>query len=180
MGRYFELFATFFKIGIFTFGGGYAMIPIIEREVITRRGWVDEREFYDLLTLAQSAPGPISLNTSVFVGYKMYGYRGALSALTGVVLPSFMILLVVAIFFAQVRENPIVDAAFRGMQPIVVAIMLAPVLGFTRGMHWSLMAVAAAVAMLIWHFGFSPVYMLIAGGAMGLAWAARCGKEVER
>lgn len=180
MGRYFELFATFFKIGIFTFGGGYAMIPIIEREVITRRGWVDEREFYDLLTLAQSAPGPISLNTSVFVGYKMYGYRGALSALTGVVLPSFMILLVVAIFFAQVRENPIVDAAFRGMQPIVVAIMLAPVLGFTRGMHWSLMAVAAAVAMLIWHFGFSPVYMLIVGGAMGLAWAARCGKEVER
>lgn len=180
MGRYFELFATFFKIGIFTFGGGYAMIPIIEREVITRRGWVDEREFYDLLTLAQSAPGPISLNTSVFVGYKMYGYRGALSALTGVVLPSFMILLVVAIFFAQVRENPIVDAAFRGMQPIVVAIMLAPVLGFTRGMHWSLMAVAAAVAMLIWHFGFSPVYMLIAGGAMGLAWAARRGKEVER
>lgn len=180
MGRYFELFATFFKIGIFTFGGGYAMIPIIEREVITRRGWIDEREFYDLLTLAQSAPGPISLNTSVFVGYKMYGYRGALSALTGVVLPSFMILLVVAIFFAQVRENPVVDAAFRGMQPIVVAIMLAPVLGFTRGMHWSLMAVAAAVAMLIWHFGLSPVYMLIAGGAVGLAWAARRGKEVGR
>lgn len=180
MGRYFELFRSFFKIGIFTFGGGYAMIPIIEREVITRRGWIGEKEFYDLLTLAQSAPGPISLNTAVFVGYKMYGYRGALSALLGVVLPSFVILLLVAMFFSQIRQNPIVDAAFRGMQPIVVAIMLAPVLGFTRGMHWSMMSVAAALALVVWHFELSPIYFLIVGGVAGLAWAAIWGKEVER
>ncbi|MBO5399622.1 MAG: chromate transporter [Alistipes sp.] len=180
MGRYFELFRSFFKIGIFTFGGGYAMIPIIEREVITRRGWIGEKEFYDLLTLAQSAPGPISLNTAVFVGYKMYGYRGALSALLGVVLPSFVILLLVAMFFSQIRQNPIVDAAFRGMQPIVVAIMLAPVLGFTRGMHWSMMSVAAALALVVWHFEISPIYFLIVGGVVGLAWAAIRGKEVER
>lgn len=180
MGKYLELFMAFFKIGIFTFGGGYAMIPIIQNEVITRRAWLSEREFFDLLTLAQSAPGPISLNTAVFVGYKMYGYRGALSALTGVVLPSFVILLIVAMFFSQVRNNPIVDAAFRGMQPIVVAIMLAPVLGFTRGMHWTLMAVAAALSLLIWYFGISPIYFLIAGGAAGLLWAARRGEEVER
>jgi chromate transporter len=180
MGRYFELFRSFFKIGIFTFGGGYAMIPIIEREVITRRGWIEEKEFYDLLTLAQSAPGPISLNTAVFVGYKMYGYRGALSSLLGVVLPSFLILLLVAMFFSQIRQNPIVDAAFRGMQPIVVAIMLAPVLGFTRGMHWSMMSVAAALALVVWHFEISPIYFLIVGGVAGLAWAAIRGKEVER
>lgn len=180
MGRYFELFRSFFKIGIFTFGGGYAMIPIIEREVITRRGWIEEKEFYDLLTLAQSAPGPISLNTAVFVGYKMYGYRGALSSLLGVVLPSFLILLLVAMFFSQIRQNPIVDAAFRGMQPIVVAIMLAPVLGFTRGMHWSMMSVAAALALVVWHFEISPIYFLIVGGVAGLVWAAIRGKEVER
>ena len=180
MGRYFELFRSFFKIGIFTFGGGYAMIPIIEREVITRRGWIGEKEFYDLLTLAQSAPGPISLNTAVFVGYKMYGYRGALSALLGVVLPSFVILLLVAMFFSQIRQNPIGVAAFRGMQPIVVAIMLAPVLGFTRGMHWSMMSVAAALALVVWHFELSPIYFLIVGGVAGLAWAAIRGKEVER
>ncbi len=77
MNKFFELFLSFFKIGLFTFGGGYAMIPIIQNEVITRRGWIAEGEFLDLLTLAQSAPGPISLNTSVFVGYKMYGYAGA-------------------------------------------------------------------------------------------------------
>lgn len=180
MNRYFELFCSFFKIGIFTFGGGYAMIPIIQAEVITRKGWIKEQEFLDLLTLAQSAPGPISLNTAVFVGYKMYGYRGALSALTGVVLPSFCILLLVAIFFSQIRQNPIVDAAFRGMQPIVVAIMLAPILGFTKGMHWTLIALAAAITLAIWYFGFSPIYLLIAGAVAGLVWAATRGKEVER
>lgn len=156
------------------------MIPIIQQEVITRRGWVDERDFLDLLTLAQSAPGPISLNTAVFVGYKMYGYRGALAALAGVVLPSFSILLLVAIFFSQIRHNPIVDAAFRGMLPIVVAIMLAPVLGFMRDLHWTMMAVAAAIALAVWHFGFSPIYLLLAGGAVGLLWAAYKGKEVEQ
>lgn len=180
MNRYFELFCSFLKIGVFTFGGGYAMIPIIQAEVITRKGWIKEQEFLDLLTLAQSAPGPISLNTAVFVGYKMYGYRGALSSLLGVVLPSFTILLIVAIFFSQIRENPIVDAAFRGMQPIVVAIMLAPILGFTKGMHWSMIAVAAAITLAIWHFGFSPIYLLIAGAAVGLLWAAARGEEVQR
>ena len=179
MNRYFELFCSFLKIGVFTFGGGYAMIPIIQAEVITRKGWIKEQEFLDLLTLAQSAPGPISLNTAVFVGYKMYGYRGALSSLLGVVLPSFTILLMVAIFFSQIRENPIVDAAFRGMQPIVVAIMLAPILGFTKGMHWSMIAVAAAITLAIWHFGFSPIYLLIAGAAVGLLWAATRGEEVQ-
>ena len=156
------------------------MIPIIQAEVITRKGWIKEQEFLDLLTLAQSAPGPISLNTAVFVGYKMYGYRGALSSLAGVVLPSFTILLLVAMFFSQIRHNPIIDAAFRGMQPIVVAIMLAPILGFTKGMHWSLIALAAAITMVIWYFGFSPIYLLIAGAVAGLAWAATQGKEVER
>lgn len=180
MNRYFELFCSFLKIGVFTFGGGYAMIPIIQAEVITRKGWIKEQEFLDLLTLAQSAPGPISLNTAVFVGYKMYGYRGALSSLLGVVLPSFTILLLVAIFFSQIRENPIVDAAFRGMQPIVVAIMLAPILGFTKGMHWSMIAVATAITLAIWHFGFSPIYLLIAGAAVGLLWAATQGEEVQR
>ena len=180
MNRYFELFCSFLKIGVFTFGGGYAMIPIIQAEVITRKGWIKEQEFLDLLTLAQSAPGPISLNTAVFVGYKMYGYRGALSSLLGVVLPSFTILLMVAIFLSQIRENPIVDAAFRGMQPIVVAIMLAPILGFTKGMHWSMIAVAAAITLAIWHFGFSPIYLLIAGAAVGLLWAAARGEEVQR
>ena len=180
MKQFAELFFSFFKIGLFTFGGGYAMIPIIQREVIDSRHWIEEREFLDLLTLAQSAPGPISLNTAVFVGYKMYGYKGALSALFGVILPSFLIILTVAIFFSQVRENPIVDAAFKGMRPVVVALILAPILGFTKGLHWTLISVAAVVAFIIWHFGVSPIYLLLAGAVGGALWVAIKGKEAQR
>ena len=147
-----DLFLTFFKIGLFTFGGGYAMISIIQNEVVRSRKWIAEKEFLDLLTLAQSAPGPIALNTAVFVGYKMYGYKGALTALAGVVIPSFSILLIIAMFFAQIRHNPIVDAAFRGIQPIVVAIMLAPVLGFVKGLHWILSALGQ---LWRWEYGIS-------------------------
>ncbi|MDO5497274.1 MAG: chromate transporter [Alistipes sp.] len=180
MKKFAELFWSFFKIGLFTFGGGYAMISIIEREVIRRKGWIEQKEFLDLLTIAQSAPGPIALNTSVFVGYKMYGYRGALSALLGVALPSFLIILLIAIFFAQFRHNPVVDAAFKGMRPAVVALIIAPILGFTKGMKWYLLAVAAAVALAVWYLGISPIYILLAAALIGLTIAARRGKEVEQ
>ena len=180
MNRYLELFWSFFKIGLFTFGGGYAMIPIIQNEVIRRRGWIEEHDFLDLLTLAQSAPGPISLNTSVFVGYKLYGYRGAVTALAGVVLPAFTVILLVAVFFASVRHNAVVDAAFKGMRPAVVALIIAPIAGFIKGMHWILVAVAAAVAVVVWYFAISPVYLLVAGAAAGALWAALRRKEVRR
>ena len=101
----FELFRSFFKIGLFTFGGGYAMVPLIEAEIIERRRWLPQGEFLDLLTLAQSSPGPIAVNTSVFIGYKVRGLRGAVAASLGAVLPSFLIILIVAIFFAGIRHN---------------------------------------------------------------------------
>ncbi len=168
----FQLFYSFLKIGLFTFGGGYAMIPLIEREVITNKKWIAESEFLELLTVAQSAPGPISLNTSVFVGYKMRGYAGALAAISGVVLPSFVIILLVAIFFSDIRYNPVVDAAFRAMRPAVVALIVAPVVGLAKGMRPWLVAVSAATALAVWWLGISPVYLLIAGAAAGLLWSA--------
>ena len=180
MQKFITLFISFSKIGLFTFGGGYAMIAIIQNEVITRRRWIEEQEFLTLLTLAQSAPGPISLNTSVFVGYKMYGYAGALAALLGVVTPSFIIILIVAIFFSQIRHNEIIDAAFKGMRPAVVALILAPVTGFVKGMRWWLMAISAAVALAIWHWGISPIYLLAAGAILGIIFMANRGKEVEQ
>lgn len=179
MARLTDILLSFLKIGAFTFGGGYAMIPVIQNEVITRRGWIAEREFVDLLTLAQTAPGPISLNTAVFVGYKCRGFLGALMAILGVILPSFLVILAVAIFFSEIRDNEWVDAAFRGMRPAVVALIVAPILGLTRGMHWALIAVAAATAVAVWYFAISPVWLLVAGALLGLLWAAR-GKEVER
>ena len=105
MQRLRTIFASFFKIGLFTFGGGYAMLPLIEQELIAKRGWIEHKEFLDLLTLAQSVPGPIAINTSVFVGYKMRGLKGAVAALLGSVLPSFVIILAIALLFADIRRG---------------------------------------------------------------------------
>lgn len=174
-----RIFLSFFKIGLFTFGGGYAMIPLIEHEVIRRRKWIPEPEFLDLLTLAQSVPGPIAANTAVFVGYKTRGMRGALAALAGVVLPSFAIILAIAVFFAGLRENPVVDAAFRGMRPAVVALIIAPVFHFIRGMRWGWIVFGAVVAVLIWRLGVSPVLLLLGGGALGIAWELWIAKRSQ-
>lgn len=174
------IFWSFLKIGAFTFGGGYAMIPLIQHEVINSRRWLSKGEFLDLLTLAQAAPGPIALNTAVFVGYRQRGYAGALAAVAGVVVPSFTILLLVAMFFADVRDNRWVDAAFRGMRPAVVALIVAPIAGLARGMNDWRMAIAAAVALLVWYFGMSPVWFLAAAALVGLLLAAYSGKGVER
>lgn len=163
-----SLFTTFFKIGAFTFGGGFAMIPLIEREMIDRRGWIARGDFLELLTLAQSAPGPIALNSAVFVGYKIAGYRGAFSAVAGVVLPSFVIILLIAIYFTDIRENRYVDAAFKGMRPAVIALIAAPILNLARGMGWWKIALAAIAAVIVWQLGVSPVWFIIAGAAAGI------------
>ena len=177
MGYLLDIFWSFLKIGAFTFGGGYAMIPLIQHEVINRRGWLSEQEFIELLTIAQTAPGPISLNTAVFVGYKFRRYAGALAAVTGVVLPSFVIILLIAMFFAGIRDNIWVDAAFKGMRPAVVALIVAPIVGLTKGMHWRGISIALATAVVVWHFGFSPIWLLIAGAIGGVMWIAAKGKE---
>lgn len=172
-----ELFWSFFKIGLFTFGGGYAMIPLIQREVIDTKGWIARDEFIDLLTLAQSAPGPIALNTSVFVGYKIRGYAGAVAAILGVVVPSFAIILLIAVFFSGVRDNLFVDAAFKGMRPAVVALIVVPVISLARGMHPAMYAVIAATAVAVWYFGISPVCLIAAAAACGIAWEIRLAKK---
>lgn len=170
MKQLWEIFWSFFKIGLFTFGGGYAMIPLIEREVIDRRQWIPSAEFLDLLTLAQSVPGPIAVNTAVFVGYKRAGMRGAAASLLGVVLPSFVIILLIALFFAGIRQNTVVEAAFKGMRPAVVALIIAPIISLTRGMHRGLIILAGCAAGLIWWLGLSPILILVVGAMIGIGW----------
>lgn len=137
------------------------MIPIIEHEVVNSRGWVNSQDFLDLLTIAQSAPGPISLNTSVFVGYKVSGYKGAFVAVTGVVLPCFLIMLFVVYGYSYINENQYVMAAFKGLRPIVVALMTAPVIRFCKSFKLYEYAIAVFVAILIWYFKVSAVYILL-------------------
>lgn len=179
MQRLRTIFASFFKIGLFTFGGGYAMLPLIEQELIVKRKWIEQKEFLDLLTLAQSVPGPIAVNTSVFVGYKIRGLRGAAAALLGTVLPSFVIILAIALFFADIRRNPVVDAAFKGMRPAVVALIIGPVFSLARGLHWTLYVVIAASALAIWYWGWSPIYVLAAAAGLGIAWELWIARKIK-
>lgn len=172
-----KLFTTFFKIGLFSFGGGFAMIPLIQREVIEKSRWIDEKDFLDMLVLAQSTPGPIAVNTAVFVGYKTAGVAGAIMATLGTVLPSFIIILLLALFFAEVRENRYVDAAFRAMRPAVVALIVAPLMGLVKGMKWYLAGVSAVVAVAVWYFGVSPIYFIAAGIVVGVVLAVVNGRK---
>ena len=172
-----KLFTSFFKIGLFSFGGGFAMIPLIQREVIERHKWINKQDFIDMLVLAQSTPGPIAVNTAVFVGYKTAGTAGAVMATLGTVMPSFIVILLLAIFFTEVRENRYVDAAFRAMRPAVVALIVAPLIGLVKGMKWYLMGVAAAVAVAVWYFGFSPAYLIGASLVIGVAIAVANGRK---
>ena len=175
-----SLFYSFFKIGLFTFGGGYAMIPLVQREVV-RKGWSLEDQFLELLTLAQSAPGPLALNTAVFVGYRVKGYRGVALPVFGIILPSFVIILIIAIYLHSFRDNHVVAAVFKGIRPAVVALMLAPVFGFSKGLGWKRGVLAVVAAFLVWYFSISPVYLIIFGALGGIAWGWwRLRRELEK
>jgi chromate transporter len=154
-------------------------------EVLYTRDIADE--FINQLTLAQSVPGPIALNTAVFVGYKTRGAKGALAALVGVVIPSFVIILLIALYFTDFKDNPTVAAAFKGMRPAVVALIAAPIINMARGMSWWKIAVALGAAVVIWLLGVSPIAFIIIGALVGIGWSFRSegatkdrGKEGER
>lgn len=156
------------------------MIPLVQREVV-RKGWILEDQFLELLTLAQSAPGPLALNTAVFVGYRVKGYRGVALSVFGIILPSFVIILIIAIYLHSFRDNHVVAAVFKGIRPAVVALMLAPVFGFSKGLGWKRGVLAVVAAFLVWYFFISPVYLIIFGALGGIAWGWwRLRRELEK
>lgn len=167
-----QLFWTFFKIGAFTLGGGYAMIPLVQREVVNHRGWMGEEEFLDLIALAQSAPGVIAVNTAVFVGYKIAGKRGVVMSVLGATLPSFLIILAIAMCFKHFRSNPHVEAVFKGIRPAVVALIAAPLYKMAKAakVTWKNLWIPVAAALLIWLAGVSPVLIILAAIVGGLGW----------
>ena len=118
-----ELFKTFFIIGFISFGGGYAMIPVIETEV-TAHNWMTTQEFTDIIAIAGMSPGPIATNSAIFVGYQIAGFPGAVVSALGMVLPSLMIILIVAAFFYKANKNPLVKSAFYGLRPIIVGLIV--------------------------------------------------------
>ncbi len=170
MKKYWELFLIFFKIGAFTFGGGYAMIPLIRNEIVMKKNWLHDDEFMDMLAIAQSMPGPIALNTALFVGNKKYGFKGSLFSGAGVILPSFIVILLVAVVFTQFKENPVVERIFKGIRPAVVALIVSPLLllGKSASVTWKNAWIPIAVALGVWLLNISPIYMVIAAILMGI------------
>lgn len=169
MGIYSQFFSTFFRIGLFTLGGGYAMIPLIEEEVVNKRKWIDREAFLDLLAVAQTIPGVFAVNMSINIGYRMRKTRGAVTCALGCVLPSFLIILAIALFFHSFRDNKTMEAIFKGIRPAVVALIAAPCIKLARSARITLSNVWLPVgaALLIWLLGVSPVYIILAVGIGG-------------
>ena len=165
----FDLFKTFFRIGLFTIGGGYAMIPLIEEEVANRHQWIKREEILDLIAIAQSCPGVFAINISIFVGYKLRRLRGALVSTLGTALPSFIIILLIAIFFRAFEDNRVVAAMFRGIRPAVVALIAVPTFRMAQSAHitWTNGWIPVACALAIWLLGVSPIYIIIIAGTAG-------------
>lgn len=151
---YFQLFSTFFKIGSFTFGGGWAMISIIQREVVEKRHWIKQEDFLDLLAIAQSMPGILAVNISTVIGDRLKGVKGSLAAALGTILPSFIIILMIAIFLTPdaIKNNPTLTAIFKGIRPAVVALIIAPVITTAKsaGINLKTVLIPVAVALLIY------------------------------
>lgn len=177
---YSQLFASFVRIGAFTFGGGWAMISLIEREVVETRKWISREDFLDLLAVAQSLPGILAVNISVAVGDKLRGLKGSVVAALGTIMPCFLIILSIAIFLTPnlIQNNPVVSAVFRGIRPAVVALIVAPVITTAKASHigWKTIWIPVAVALLIWsHLPVvsNPILYIIIGGVCGFLWLRR-------
>ena len=164
-----ELFRTFFNIGLFTLGGGYAMIPLIETEVVDKHHWVSKEEFLDLIAIAQSCPGVFAINISIFIGYKLKKTSGAVVTALGTALPSFLIILAIAVFFHRFEDNPVVAAIFRGIRPAVVALIAVPTFNLAKSakISWVNCWIPIGGALLIWLMGVSPILIILAAAIGG-------------
>ena len=146
------------------------MIPLIEQEIVGRRRWISSDDFSETLALAQSAPGPISINSAVFVGYKTRGFKGVLATVFGTVIPPFIVILLVAIFFYDIRNNEAVERIFNGLRPAVVALIAVPVVNMLKKKNfaWNVVLIAAVAAIAISVLNISPIYVIILAAIGGI------------
>lgn len=166
----FDIFKTFFKIGAFTIGGGYAMIPIIQKEVVDNKKWLKDDEFMDSIAVTNSLPGPLAINSATFVGYKTAGIPGAVVAAFGAVLPSFLIILIIAMFFNNFSENAVVEQIFAGVRPAVVALIIYALVKLTTsvGINKINIIISVAALALILFANMHPIFVIVLAGLAGL------------
>ena len=165
-----QIFTVFAKIGAFTIGGGYAMIPIIQAEM-SRRGWISDDDLPDIVALSQSAPGVMAVNISIFAGHRLRGVKGSIAATLGSILPSFLAILAIAVFFTAFRENPYVERAFKGIRPVVVSLILVPMVKMARTSCRSVWTWLTAIVSLglVAFLNVSPIYIILCVLVLGFS-----------
>lgn len=186
--RLLVLFLTFLKIGAFTFGGGYAMIPIIEEEVSKKRKWVSEMEILDILAISESTPGPIAVNTATYVGYKVGGILGSIFATLGLAIPSFVIIFIISFFYKDFIQWKVISAAFKGLKVGVILLLINAVIKLRKGVKVNLVgiilfvfALCATIAFSIFsvQFNYLSLCLILLGIVVGLTLTA-LGKKGEK
>ncbi len=173
-----NMFWTFFKIGAFTFGGGYAMIPLIEAEVVSKKHWLSKEDFLDIIVISQTFPGALAVNSSIFIGYRIRGLLGAITGLLGVVLPSFFIILCIAVFFMKFRDYYYVDLVFKGISAAVPMLILIAVVSLSKSLkrnYINLIIILASMASILF-LNVHPVIVILSSGLYGIVFL---GKKVK-
>lgn len=170
------LFFTFFKIGLFTFGGGYAMIALLEEEFIQRRKWLDKDEFLDMTAIAESTPGPVAINSATYLGYKLAKVPGAATATVAVCLPSFLIIYAISLFFEQFTQLTVIANAFKGIQVCVIYLIFSAGVRMLKALDKSLFAIGVFAAVMLVMVGLSlagvsvsSILLILLSGAAGVA-----------
>lgn len=173
MPRYRDIFLSFFKVGAFTIGGGYAMIPLMQRELVERHHWLTDEEFLDHVALSQAMPGVFAVNIATVVGQRLRGFRGAITAIVGNIVMPIVFILLLALFFRAFRENVIVSRIFLGLRPAVVALIAAPVFTLARSakVTWRTLWIPILSALLIWLFRVNPVLVVLAAALLGFLYS---------
>lgn len=176
------LFFIFLKLGLFTFGGGFVIIPLMHTEMVEKRGWISDDDIMDILTIAESTPGPISINASTFIGYKVRGFWGALVSTAGLVLPSLIIISALAYVYHQIVEIPLINHAFRGILAAVVILIASATLKLGKKVQPTLfnllLLLAAFVASFI--FKVNAIYIILAGAVIGISYYSLLKKEEKQ
>ena len=178
----FQLFFTFFKIGAFTLGGGYAMLSMVEKAVVDKKQWIQSDEFWDMIAIIQSLPGVFAVNTALYVGHKVNGTKGAFAAMLGAIIPSIVIILLLATIFREYRDLPVVERIFKGIRPCVVALILAPSLRMIKSakVTWKTAVIPIAAVFLIWWCKVSPAIVILAAIAGSLIYAIIMERKLKR
>lgn len=182
MIKYCDIFWSFFKIGTFTIGGGYAMIPLMEEEIVAKHGWLSQEEFLDQVALSQSLPGVLAVNMATGVGYRLKGLKGAILAVAGNIMMPIIFILLLAMVYQLFRENRFVEYFFMGVRPAAVALIAAPVFKLAQSAQVRLSNcwIPILCALLIWAFGVNPIMVILLAVLLGIVWSKMVKPKVGK